>query len=245
MEIASFLSVFNNKRLPYFKQILASSKLKRVRITYVLVNILSVHPIQLANSNKFNKTKIWRDKACDCGWLKYDMTKADPKSEDNDDTKSLFSELTFTVADSPAMAQAYLVSAAMGTATSTIPEDPTIKGIFDAAGAWMKVSDDAAPLSTDIIIIKIPNSQATVLSNKGATIVDQGGNYSSMSMVTLSTRKPGECHISGDYRSNHTGEVNPNLPTQFPHLWWQWRWPQPNFLSFLRFVSLTHVIGEA
>ena len=198
MEIASFLSVFNNKRLPYFKQISASSKLNRVRITYVLVNILSVHPIQLANSNKFNKTKIWRDKACDCGWLKYDMTKADPKSEDNDDTKLLFSELTFTVADSPAMAQAYLVSAAMGTATSTIPEDPTIKGIFDAAGSWMQVSAATAPRSTDRIIDEIYQSQVAIMAKKGIDIVHQGGNSYSMNVVTLSTNRPDQGLASGD-----------------------------------------------
>ena len=43
-----FLSVFNNKRLPYFKKILASSKLKKVRITNVLVNFLSVRPLVAA-----------------------------------------------------------------------------------------------------------------------------------------------------------------------------------------------------
>ena len=151
------------------------------------------------------------------------MTKANPKSEDNDDIRLLFSELIFTVADFPATDQAYLVSAATGTATSTIPEDPTIKGIFDAAGAWMKVSDDAAPFSTDRIIIKITNFQATMLSNKGATIVDQGGNYSSMSTVTLAIRATDECQNSGYYRNNPTRDVNPNLPTKFLHFWLQWR----------------------
>ena len=40
-----FLAFLKNKRLPYFKKISASSKLKKVRITNVLVNFLSVRPL--------------------------------------------------------------------------------------------------------------------------------------------------------------------------------------------------------
>ena len=41
----SFLAFLKNKRPPYFKKISASLKLKKVRITYVLVNFLSVRPL--------------------------------------------------------------------------------------------------------------------------------------------------------------------------------------------------------
>ena len=41
----SFSSFLKNKRLPYFKKISASSKLKKVRITNVLVDFLSVRPL--------------------------------------------------------------------------------------------------------------------------------------------------------------------------------------------------------
>ena len=47
MEIGFFLTFLKNKRLPYFKKISASSKLKKVRITNVLVNFLSVCPLVL------------------------------------------------------------------------------------------------------------------------------------------------------------------------------------------------------
>ena len=44
--IRSFeLAFLKNKRLPYFKKILGSSKLKKVRITNVLVSFLSVCPL--------------------------------------------------------------------------------------------------------------------------------------------------------------------------------------------------------
>ena len=45
MEIGFFFAFLKNKRLPYFKKISASSKLKKVRITNVLVNFLSVRPL--------------------------------------------------------------------------------------------------------------------------------------------------------------------------------------------------------
>ena len=45
MEIGVFLDFLKNKRLPYFIKIMASSKLKQVRITNVLVVFSSVRPI--------------------------------------------------------------------------------------------------------------------------------------------------------------------------------------------------------
>ena len=115
------------------------------------------------------------------------------------------------------MDQAYPVSAAMGTVTSTIPEDTTIKDVFAASGAQMQVSFSAAPRSMDRNIVEIPNSQVVMLAKKDATIVDQGGNYYSMSVVTLATHLPYHYRASGYYGSNPGGEVNPpyllNEPT--------------------------------
>ena len=47
----SFFRFLKNKRLPYFEKISASSKLKNVRITNVLVNFLSVRPLIVSISN--------------------------------------------------------------------------------------------------------------------------------------------------------------------------------------------------
>ena len=90
------------------------------------------------------------------------------------------------VAAVPTTPQAYSFSSYTCTATSTIPEYPTTKGIFAAAGDHMHVPDIAAPRSTDRIIVEIPKSQVAIMAKKGATIVDQGGNYYSMSVVILS-----------------------------------------------------------
>ena len=46
---------------------------------------------------KKNKTNTWREKARDLRSLKAAATKAYTKSEDNDDTRSVFSDITFTV----------------------------------------------------------------------------------------------------------------------------------------------------
>ena len=45
----SFFAYLKNKRLPYLKKILASSKLKQFRITKALVNFLSVRPLIVAS----------------------------------------------------------------------------------------------------------------------------------------------------------------------------------------------------
>ena len=50
---SEFLAFLKNKRLPYLKKISASSKLKKVRITNVLVNFLSVRPL-LTNNTLFD-----------------------------------------------------------------------------------------------------------------------------------------------------------------------------------------------
>ena len=113
------------------------------------------------------------------------MTKANPKVEDNDDTRLVFSDPTFTVAAAPTTEQACLVSAATFTTTSTIPDDRIIKDIFAAEGDWMQSPNDPAPRSKDIIIVEITKSQVSMLAKKGATIVDQGGNYKSYCVDAL------------------------------------------------------------
>ena len=51
-----FLAFLKNKRLPYFKKILASSKLKKVRISNVLVHFLSVSPLLITPSKTTSLT---------------------------------------------------------------------------------------------------------------------------------------------------------------------------------------------
>ena len=63
-----------------------------------------------------------------------------------DDSKSVFIDLTFTVAAASARVQPHSASA-----TTYIPEDTNIKGIFAATGARMKVSAAATPSAIDTI----------------------------------------------------------------------------------------------
>ena len=163
----------------------------------------------LSNSNKYNKTKTWRKKTRDRRSLKAAATNAQPEVEYNRDRNSVFSDPTFNVASALAAAQSYLVSADTVTATSTIPEDPTIKYIFAAAGSRMQVSSSAASRCTDIIIVKIPKYQVAILAKIFSTIVDQGVNSYSMSAATLATRPPDKCRASRNYGSKPSGEVNP------------------------------------
>ena len=111
-------------------------------------------------------------------------------------------DLTFTVAVAPTTAQAYSSSAATVT---VIPEDPTIKGVFADSGARMQVLATAGPYSVDTVTAEIPKSQVATLDQKGTTIVDQGGNYYSMSAMTLSTLVPTQCRDSGVYSNNLNG----------------------------------------
>ena len=52
-----FLAFLKNKRLPYFLKISASSKLKKVQITNVLVNFLSVRPLSMAQMSNDDERK--------------------------------------------------------------------------------------------------------------------------------------------------------------------------------------------
>ena len=85
-----------------------------------------------------------------------------------DDPKSVFSDITFTVVAALARVQFHYNSA-----TTSIPEDPTIKSIFATAGARMQVSAAATLSSINPITIEIPKSHMAMLAKKGATVIDK------------------------------------------------------------------------
>ena len=62
-----FLAFLKNKRLPYFKKISARSKLKKFRITNVLVNFLSVRP--LPSLPYTNQRNAWFDRDITRWWI--------------------------------------------------------------------------------------------------------------------------------------------------------------------------------
>ena len=116
------------------------------------------------------KNKNWRQKENDRINLKASATKTDTKSEEEDDSKTVFSDLTFTVASVPSHVQSHSTLDA-----SAIPEYPTIKGIFSAAGTRIQVLFTTITSNIDTLTLVIPKSQMAMLANKGATLVDQGG----------------------------------------------------------------------
>ena len=150
-----------------------------------------------------SKNKSWREKVRDQKFLKVLGTKTDPKSEENDNTRLVFSGLTFVVTAAPTTEQACLESAATGTA---IPEDPTRKDFFAAADAWMQVLSTTAPRSMDTITVESTKYQLAMLAKKGASIVDQGGNSYLMNAMTFSTIAPCD---SGLYKNKLNGEFKP------------------------------------
>ena len=94
-----------------------------------------------------------REKNCEDKAPKVAETKTETNSEEVDDPKSVLSDITFTVAAYPAIFQAHSASA-----TKSIQEDPTIKGISFSSGARMQVLDAATPSAIDTITIEIPKS---------------------------------------------------------------------------------------
>ena len=117
------------------------------------------------------KDKNWGEKKNDHINLKIASTKADTKSEEAYDSKTVVSDLRFTVAASPAQVQLHSASA-----KSAIPEDTTIKGIFSAASSRIQVSVATTTSNTNTVTLVIPKSQVAILAKKEATLVDQGGN---------------------------------------------------------------------
>ena len=103
------------------------------------------------------------------------------KSEEADDSKTVFSDLIFTVAANP-----YQVQLQSTLATLDIQEDNTIKFIFSVAGAWMQVQATTTTSNTYTVNLLIPKFQVAMMAKKGDTIIDQGGNSYSMNVLMLS-----------------------------------------------------------
>ena len=117
-----------------------------------------------------------------------------------DDSKTVFSDLTFTVPTSPAQVQSYFDSAILA-----IPEDATIKVIFAAAGAQMQVEATTTTINTNTVTLVIPKSQMAMLAKKGDTIVDLGGNSYLMHSLMLSDQNSLDHGIS---KPTANGEKN-------------------------------------
>ena len=127
------------------------------------------------------ENKNWREDNFNLRTLKSLATKANIKSEEADDSNTVFSDPTFTIAYAPTWVQSHSASA-----TWFIPYYPTIKDIFSAAGAWMQVLASATTSDIYTVTIEIPKSQISMLAKKGDTLVDQGGNLYLMNALMLS-----------------------------------------------------------
>ena len=121
-----------------------------------------------------------------------------------DDSKSVFSDITFTVAATPYRVQAHYV-----LDTTSIPEDPTIKGNFAAAGAQMQMTAAETSSAINTFTIGIPKSQVAMMAKRGYTLIDQGGNSYSMNALTLSNFMFNEDGVNGSSRNKVNGEINP------------------------------------
>ena len=117
------------------------------------------------------KNKNWREKKNERRNLKASAIKTDTKSGEADYSKTVFSDLIFKVTSDP-----YQVQSHSDSATSVIPEDPTIEGIFAAAYARMQVPVTTPTSNTDTVTLVIHKSLVDMLAKKGANIVDQSGN---------------------------------------------------------------------
>ena len=102
--------------------------------------------------------------------LKPEVTKTESKSEEADDSKSVFSDVIFAVTSAPAKVQDH---SALATTRTSIPKDPTIKGIYSDSVSWMQVSAAATHIAMETITIEIPKSQVSMLAKKVVTFVDQ------------------------------------------------------------------------
>ena len=69
----------------------------------------------------------------------------------------------------------------------------------------MQVSYAETASAIDTITIEITKSQVTMLSQKGTTIIVQGGNSYSMNALTLSNRMFHEYGVNGDYKNKFNG----------------------------------------
>ena len=156
------------------------------------------------NTDESSKNKNWRENNCERKTLKVEAIKTETKSEEVDDSKSVLSDLTFTFGSASDRVQEQPMSD-----TKSISENTTTKGILAAKGAQMQVSDTETPSAIDTITIEITKSQVAMLSKKGATIIDQGGNSYSMNALTLSNRMFHEYGVNGYYKNKINEDINP------------------------------------
>ena len=112
--------------------------------------------------NMDEKNKNWRENKNGHRTLKAFSTKADTNLEEADDSKTVLSDLTFTVADAP-----YQVELHSASDTSTVPENTTIQGIFAAAGAWIQASTNTTTSDTYTITLLIRKYQVAILAKMG------------------------------------------------------------------------------
>ena len=87
----------------------------------------------LTETDKMSKNKNRQEKNRELKALKAATTKKETKSGEVDDSKSVFSDITFTVVAALARVQFHYNSA-----TTSIPEDPTIKSICRRSGASVR-----------------------------------------------------------------------------------------------------------
>ena len=152
------------------------------------------------------KTKNWQEKNRERKYLKAAATKTETKSEEADDSKQVFSNLTFTVAATPAKVQSQY---AWATTSTAIPQDTTIKVILTAAGDRMQLSAAATYSAMYTIAIDIPKYKLDILAKKGATLVDQGVKSYPMNAMTLLNHKSHENSNYGSLKKNLNVEINP------------------------------------
>ena len=101
--------------------------------------------INETNKNKYRQEKNRKRKA-----LKATSTKTYIKQEGKDDSKSVFSDLTFKITDSPDRIQSHST-----LATTSILEDPNTEDIFAATGTRMQVSSASTSSAINKITIQI------------------------------------------------------------------------------------------
>ena len=73
----------------------------------------------------------------------------------------------------------------------------------------MQVPDAVTPNAIDTNTTKIPKSQVAMLSKKGDTIIEKGGNSYSMNALTLSNRMFHEYEVNGYYNDKVNGKIKP------------------------------------
>ena len=109
----------------------------------------------------YYKNRNWKERKKYHRTLKASTTKADTNSEEADDSNTVFSDSIFTVADASDQVQSHSTSDKLA-----IPEDKTIKGIFDAASDQMQVLETITTSDSDTVTLVIHKSQVEMLAKR-------------------------------------------------------------------------------